>query len=90
MADKVNKYDTAVKVISQRGSCAAGHKVGDEWVVGMHTPAGICIAAFNSMLASIRTLRYNGMFPGEEPGRRTVACPDAANPAVFELRRISK
>lgn len=90
MADKVEIYDTTVKVVSQKGHCAAGQKVGDEWVVGMHTPSGICIAAFNSMLPAIRVLRYSGLYPGEDVEMRTVACPDADNPVVYEVRRIRK
>ncbi len=28
------------RVISQKGTCEAGHKVGDEFVIGQTTPAG--------------------------------------------------
>jgi len=90
MTGKVNMYETSVKVVSQEGRCFAGQKVGDEWVVGMHTPAGICIAAFNSMLPVIRTLRYSGLNPGPDAEMSAVACPDAHNPVVYEVRRIRK
>jgi len=33
-------YKVRIKVISQKGSCEAGHKVGDEWLVGEKTPGG--------------------------------------------------
>ena len=90
MANKVNMYETSVKVVSQKGHCFAGQNVGDEWVVGAHTPAGICIVAFNSMLPVIRTLRYGGLNPGPDAEMSSVACPDAANPVVYEVRRIRK
>jgi len=32
------RYDVSVKVISQKGHCTAGHKVGDEWTLKMKTP----------------------------------------------------
>ena len=84
-------YDVAVKIISQKGTCAAEHKVGDEWVIGSKTPAGICLSAFNVLLPNARVLRFGGSFPWESnPDVTTVACPDAANPVVFELRRIRK
>lgn len=87
----VESYDVAIKVVSQKGTCAAGHKVGDEWVVGEKTAAGICISAFHSLLPSLGVLRYSGTFPwAEDPDTSIDACPDAANPVVFELRRLHK
>ncbi|GAG37096.1 unnamed protein product, partial [marine sediment metagenome] len=37
---------------------------------------------------SAQVLQFGGSFPWEDdPNRTTVACPDPANPVVFELRR---
>ena len=83
------RYEVQVKIISQKGTCAKGHKVGDEFIVGGITPAGLCCSAFNSMFPSIHTLRFGGTFPySKDPDTAEVACPDADNPIVFELRRV--
>ena len=42
------RFDVAVKVISQNGICAAGHKVGDGWGIKSKTPEGICLSVFNT------------------------------------------
>ncbi len=85
------RYDIAVKVVSQQGTCAAEHKVGDEWVITGKTLEGMCLSAFNTMLPNIRVMMFGGAFPWEtDPDVSTVACPDAANPVVFELRRLRK
>ncbi|MBA7684564.1 hypothetical protein ES703_92969 [subsurface metagenome] len=77
-----------IKVISQKGSCEAGHKVGDQWLVGEKTPEGMCIFAFSSLFPIITPLMYGGAFPWEkDPDKTTAACPDPGNPVVFELRR---
>jgi uncharacterized repeat protein (TIGR04076 family) len=82
-------YDVKVKVISQKGNCGAGHKVGDEWLISGKTPEGICLSAFNSLFASLRVLMFGGTFSwSDDPDATRVACPDAANPVVFELRRV--
>jgi len=82
-------YKVSVEVISQQGSCEAGHKVGDRWVIGEKTPEGLCIFAFGSLLPFITPLMYGGSFPWEkDPDVTTVACPDAENPVVFEIRRL--
>ena len=84
-------YEVLVRVISQEGTCGAEHKVGDEWVIGKKSPEGICLSAFNTIFPHIRVLRFGGSFPWEaDPDIATVACPDAKNPLVFELRRLRK
>jgi len=83
------QYEVKAKVISQKGTCEAGHKVGDEYDVGGATPAGMCPFAYFGMFPSVAVLQFGGSFPWEEdPDKTTVACQDAANPVVFELRRV--
>jgi len=82
-------YKVSIKVVSQKGTCALGHRVGDQWIVDWKTPEGICLSAFNSLFPSLAALMFGGSFPWEsDPDVTTVACPDAANPVVFELRRL--
>ena len=82
-------YNVSAEVISQQGTCEAGHKVGDRWIIGEKTPEGLCIFAFGSLLPFITPLMYGASFPWEkDPDVTTVACPDAENPVVFELRRL--
>ena len=84
-------YSVAIKVLSQKGTCNAGHKVGDEWTIGEKTPGGICFSAFNALFPSAQVLMCGGSFPWTtDPDMTAVACPDALNPVVFELRRLRK
>jgi len=79
------------KVISQKGVCSAGHKVGDEFVVSDLTCKGMCAWAFYSLFPFASVLMYGGKFPWEgDPNKCTVACPDGANPVVFQLTREPK
>ena len=85
------RYDVAVRVISQDGTCVQEHKVGDEWIIRKQTPEGMCLSAFNALYPFMRVLMFGGAFPWDaDPDVTTVACPDAKNPVVFELRRIRK
>jgi uncharacterized repeat protein (TIGR04076 family) len=82
-------YKVSVEVISQQGSCEAGHKVGDRWIIGEKTPEGLCIFALNALMPCITPLMFGASFPWEkDPDMTTVACPDGQNPVVFELRRL--
>jgi uncharacterized repeat protein (TIGR04076 family) len=82
--------EITVKVISQKGNCQAGHKVGDEFVIGDNTQQGMCSWAFYTLFPFAEVLQYGGSFPWEAgPGIATVACPDPDNPVVFELKKTS-
>ncbi|HOP06670.1 MAG TPA: TIGR04076 family protein [candidate division Zixibacteria bacterium] len=83
------RHDVKVTLVSQLGKCPAGHKVGDEFIVGRHTPAGICLGAFGSLLPFITTLRYGGSFPWEKTeGEGTFCCPDPKVVNTFKLERL--
>lgn len=83
------RYDIRIKVISQKGNCARGHAIGDEFVLSRTTPQGLCPSAFNSLFPFAQTLRFGGSFPWEKDADLTeIACPDAKNPVVFELYRL--
>ena len=82
-------YNAKVTVISQKGHCAAGHKVGDQWELGIKVPEGLCGFAVHSLLHIAEVLQFGGSFPWEaDPDVAKVACPDADNPVVFEIRRL--
>lgn len=81
-------YTIAAKVISQKGTCEAGHREGDEFVIGQSTPCNMCSWAFYTLFPFAEVLQFGGSFPWEkDPSKTTVACPDPANPVVFELSR---
>jgi len=78
-----------LKVISQEGTCAAGHKVGDTIVVTENEVKGkICIHALYAVLPKVFAMMFDAQFPWlEDPDVSTSACPDAYNPLVFQISR---
>jgi uncharacterized repeat protein (TIGR04076 family) len=83
--------DVIAEVVSQDGTCAAGHRVGDQFVIGQKTPPNLCSWAFYTLFPFAEVLQFGGSFPWEDdPHRATVACPDPENPVVFELRRAAR
>ncbi len=90
-ADREDKgHRIVARVIRQEGSCIAGHAVGDEVTFDGATVRGkVCIHALTSFLPKVFAMRYGAEFPWlEDPDVSTHACPDAANPVVFEIRRL--
>jgi len=88
---EIETCEVIAKVISQKGTCAANHKVGDEFPIGDKAPPNMCAWAFYALFPSAGVLQFGGSFPWEDnPDKTTVACPDPTNPVVFELRRLRK
>jgi len=78
------------RVKSRKGTCALGHRIGDET---RFTESGvdgrICIHALYSMLPAVFAMLFDAKFPWlDDPDCKTHACPDAANPVVFEITRV--
>ena len=81
--------DVRIKVVCQKGHCAAELKEGDEWIVGAKTPSGICNVAYMSLFPYLRVLQRDGTNKHHlGPKVTRVACPDAWNPIVFELSAV--
>jgi len=78
------------KVISQKGTCVVGHKVGDEFIIDpLKTPGGMCPWAFYTVFPFAEPLQFGAVLPWEkDPNKAKVACPDADNPVIFELRKV--
>ena len=82
-------YKVSIRVVSQKGTCSQEHKVGDQWIVDKKTPEGICLSAFDALFPFLHVLMFGGAYPwSDDADKVTVACPDAENPVVFELRRL--
>jgi len=93
--DMAEEYTIVAKVISQKGYCEAGQKVGQEFTIierEGHAPQGMCVFALTAIYSLAAVLRYGGSFPwgGPDPDRILAACPDPINPVVYELRRLRK
>ncbi len=91
-------FKVVLKIASVKGTCAAGHKVGQEFdlsrdfVLGYSGDAkAICPSAFNAAFTNWRVLRFGGELPWEEDKDTAhVACPDPFNPVIMELRRVKE
>ncbi len=71
-----NPEGPVVRITVIDGECSGGHSVGDEWLAGKTTPAGICYAAYNAMYPYINGLLHGAKYYWAEPdGSVLVRCP---------------
>ena len=86
--EEVVSRKITVRVISQKGTCVAGHRKGDEFTISDICPEKMCAWAFYTIFPFAQVLMCGGTFTWEnDPDKATVACPDPANPVIFELIR---
>ena len=83
-------YKIVLKVISQKGHCELGHRVGDVITCTEEGVDGrICFHALYSLVPKVFAMMYDAdFFWLPDPDVCTHACPDAENPVVFEVRRV--
>ncbi len=85
-----------LKIVSVKGTCAAGHREGQEFDLSGEFTLGyskdgkaLCPSAFYAAFPSWRVLRFHGELPWEKnKDLAHVACPDPFNPLIMELKRV--
>ena len=80
------------KIIGLKGSCNAGHKVGDEFELSGHDTAGLCGFLYHDIFPYIIMLQFGGGFPAEwgNPDVIELECMDRVNALQVRLTRIRR
>lgn len=79
------------KVISVKGLCAAGHNIGDEFVINTHKTGGICGFVYHDLFPVLMAAVMGGTIPWwESPDEGTYECSDKKNLVTFKITKITK
>jgi len=95
---KNNPCKVILKIVSVRGTCVAGHEVGQEFDLGDGLVLGysgggktLCPSAYNAAFPGYRVLRHGGVHYWEaDEDTLTIPCPDPFNPVIMQLRRLDE
>jgi len=71
-----------------KGSCAFGHKVGDQLELSSHNTGGLCGFLYHAIFPELLMLEFGGSFPWGDPDVIDRDCVDKSNQVTIELRRI--
>jgi len=90
-------YKLVGTILSVKGDCTAGHKVGEEFELTLwdpekyatrRTPA-LCTFFYNMIFPYLAVLQFGGEFPWEEnKDSFQISCPDPINQVTIEIKRI--
>jgi len=73
-----------------KGTCSAGHKVGDKLELSGYNTDGLCGFFYHDIYPYLIMLQFGGSFPAEWGDQDVVEldCMDKRNLVTLELRRI--
>ena len=84
-------YNVIGTIKKVKGTCVAGHKVGDRLELHGRSSGGLCGYFYHDIFPYIIMLQYGGSFPSEwvdDPDVVEFECMDRENAVTIELRRI--
>jgi uncharacterized repeat protein (TIGR04076 family) len=83
-------HKVVITIKSIEGKCPQEFKVGDSWTVtDGKTPVNICASTFHMLYPTVVMLQTGGALPwAEDKDVQVLACPDAVNRSVYEIRRV--
>lgn len=81
---EIKMYEVIARVVSQKGTCTANHKAGDEFPIGDTTPPNMCSWAFYTLSSRSPQCYGSGALSG---GKTTQIRPPL--PALTQQTRSS-
>ena len=75
------------EIMSVKGHCSAGHKVGDTIKLGCWDPGGLCGFFYHDIFPNLSVLQFGGKYPWGEADELVLECPDKFNAVTIKIRR---
>ena len=76
-----------VDIISVKGKCSAGHKVGDAFEIGCWDTGGLCGFFYHDIFPNLSVMQFGGKYPWGSSDELTLECPDRRNAVAMRIRR---
>jgi len=83
-------YSVTATIIEAKGTCQAGHKLGDTFPISCQDTNGLCGFFLNSIFADLQTFQVGGKMPWWKGDVIEVGCPDLKNQVILQLERTER
>jgi len=83
-------YKVMGTIIGVKGTCSAGHFVGQEINISCHDSGGLCGFFYHDIFPTLSTFQFGGKMPWWEGDEIVVQCPDLENLVTMKLKRIPR
>jgi uncharacterized repeat protein (TIGR04076 family) len=85
----IGKKVTAT-ILSVKGKCNAGHRVGESFHISCYNPDGLCGFFYHDLFPALSVFQFGGSYPWWSGDTIEVQCPDAMNLVVMKLERSER
>lgn len=75
------------EVISVKGNCSAGHKVGDVLKLGCWDTGGLCGFFYHDIFPNVSVMQFGGKYPWGPTDELTLECPDRHNAVTIRMKK---
>ena len=75
----------SARVVSVKGECEAGHRLGQVLKLSCWDPGGLCGFFYHHIFPSLSVLQFGGSYPWAPEGEITLECPDRHNAVTVVL-----
>jgi len=75
------------EVISVKGACSAGHKVGDKLELTCWDCGGLCGFFYHDIFPNLSVMQFGGTYPWSSLDELILECPDRENVVTLRIRR---
>ena len=76
------------EIISVKGECSAGHRVGDKLKIGCWDTGGLCGFFYHDIFPSLSVIQFGGKYPWNSSNELTLECPDHQNAVTIKIRGL--
>ncbi|MGD2270061.1 MAG: TIGR04076 family protein [Desulfobacterales bacterium] len=80
-------YKITATISGVKGTCSAGHEVGETFAISCHDPGGLCGFFYHDIFPSLSTFQFGGSLPWWEGDSIYLQCPDSQNLVTIQLQR---
>jgi len=75
------------EVLSVKGGCSAGHKVGETFELSCWDTGGLCGFFYHDIFPSLNVMQFDGKYPWGAADQLVLECPDRENAVTLRIRK---
>jgi len=83
-------YRVSATISGVKGSCSAGHQVGETFEISCHDPGGLCGFFYHDIFPNLSTFQFGGSLPWWQGDSIELQCPDPHNLVTIKLERSKR
>lgn len=77
-------------VTGLKGTCNAGHFVGEKFELSCHNPGGLCGFFYHDLFATLSVMQFGGNYPWGDSNSLEMECPDRYNLLTLRLEKVNR